>query len=112
MLLSFASFWIKLFIHDQRNFEMNDTFRRISLLRQTNIKARWNTKKIVTGEKCQPNPGDILQGHNFNQSRKISVPIRRWLEITLYKLTLDEQAINESGREKLFKGIKWHKGQL
>ena len=42
----------------------------------------------------------------------ISVPIRRWLEITLYKLTLDEQAINESGREKLFKGIKWHKGQL
>ena len=54
----------------------------------------------------------MLQGHNFNQSRKISVPIRRWLEITLYKLTLDEQAINESGREKLFKGIKWHKGQL
>ena len=76
---------------------------QLPLLRQTNIKARWNTKKIVTGEKCQPNPGDILQGHNFNQSRKISVPIRRWLEITLYKLTLDEQAINESGREKLFK---------
>ena len=23
-----------------------------------------------------------------------------------------EQAINESGREKLFEGIKWHKGQL
>ena len=33
MLLSFASFWIKLFIHDQRNFEMNDTFRRISYKR-------------------------------------------------------------------------------
>ena len=33
MLLSLASFWIKLFIHDQRNFEMNDTFRRISFKR-------------------------------------------------------------------------------
>ena len=30
MLLSLGSFWIKLFIHDQRNFEMNDTSRRIS----------------------------------------------------------------------------------
>ena len=38
--------------------------------------------------KMPTNPGDMLQGHNFNQSRKISVPIRRWLEIKLYKLTL------------------------
>ena len=30
MLLSLGSFWIKLFIHDQRNFEMNDTSPRIS----------------------------------------------------------------------------------
>ena len=38
--------------------------------------------------KMPTNPGDMLQGHNYNQSRKISVPIRRWLEIKLYKLTL------------------------
>ena len=33
MLLSLASFWIKLFIHDQSNFKMNDTFWRISYKR-------------------------------------------------------------------------------
>ena len=41
-------------------------------------------------EKMPTKPGDMLQRHSFNQSRKISVPIRRWLEIKLYKLTLDE----------------------
>ena len=48
-----------------------NTTESVEVLRQTNIKARWYTKKIVTGEKCQPNPGNILQGHNFNQSRKL-----------------------------------------
>ena len=57
-------------------------------------------------------PGDTLQRHSFNQSRKISVPIRRWLEIKLKKLSWDEcrtwTVKSESGRERLSQGVKCH----